>query len=120
MLTPRHLRDGTRFTCGAPENCGSRVRNVGYGVRNVSVSVAARLDPSLQLHSAFRIGVPHQRYSYVTDYLQGSRAHLVDRVLGRVPVRIIEVHHVDRVDPGFLERHVVVRQAVPDAGYEGA
>src|SRR5436189_2274349 len=54
-------------------------------------------------HSALRIGLPHQRYSYVTDYLLGGRAHLVDRVLVRVPVRIIEVHHVDRVDPGLLE-----------------
>src|SRR5688572_7832111 len=36
------------------------------------------------------------------------RAHLVRRVLGRVPVWIVEIDDVDRADPHVVERHMVV------------
>ena len=47
-----------RFMRASPRNCGSRVRNVEWGMRNVSGDVAAQLDLSFQFripHSTFRI-----------------------------------------------------------------
>src|SRR5437667_12463365 len=57
-LAVRRQECGTRSTRSAPKERGSRVRNGECGVRNVSGSVAARLDLSFSIpHSALRI--PH-------------------------------------------------------------
>ncbi len=59
-VTFRPPAHGIRSMRAAPEKRGSRVRNAECGMRNVSVRIAARLDPSFPFlipHSAFRIGV---------------------------------------------------------------
>src|SRR5437867_3432599 len=39
-----------------------------------------------------------QRYRHITDNLQARRAHFIQRVLRRVPERIVEVDDVDRMN----------------------
>src|SRR5216117_2843985 len=60
----------------------------------------------------------NQCHGYVTDNLERRRAHLVERILCCMPVRIIEVHNVDRMNPGLLQRHMIVRERVLHARNE--
>src|SRR2546422_4982050 len=68
-------------------------------------------------HSALS---PHQRHRYIANYLERRGTHLVDRVFRRVPVRVVEVHDVDRVDARFLQGDVIVGQRLLHAGDEDA
>src|SRR5438552_2063774 len=101
--------------------CAGKTRWNDCGLRNADCGMAMEgraTNPQSKIRNPQWSA--HQRDSDISDNLERSGTHLVDRILGRVPVRIIEVHHVDRVDPDLLARHVVVRQAVPDAGYKSA
>src|SRR5439155_17157399 len=72
----------------------------------MSVEASPRASTS-HFNSAFRTPhsalLPHQRHRYIANYLERRRAHLIDRVFRRVPVRVVEVHDVDRVDARFLQ-----------------
>jgi hypothetical protein len=45
----------------------------------------------------------YQSNGDITNNLQALGTDLVDRILGRVPIRIIEIHDVDRANPDFLQ-----------------
>src|SRR5439155_1323013 len=62
----------------------------------------------------------HERDRHITHDLKRRGTDFVDRIVGGMPVRVVEVHDVDRVDARLLQRDVVVSQGVPHAGYEHA
>src|SRR6266480_2151900 len=111
----------------APKDCGLRMRNGECGMRNAEcgMSMEASLRGSnSHFNSALRIPhsalSAHQCYSDITDNLERRRTHLVYRIVGGMPVWIVEVHEVDRVDAHLLQRDVVVGQGVLHAGDEDA
>src|SRR5205814_2428785 len=59
--------------------------------------------------------LPYQSNGNITNNLQALSAHLVDRVFSRVPVWIVEIHHVDRVDADLLQRYMIVGECMPDS-----
>src|SRR6476659_11451446 len=54
----------------------------------------------------------HQRGGDITHHLQRVRGDLVERVLGRVVRRVIEVDHIDRVDSRIEKWNMVVCDAL--------
>src|SRR2546422_5875451 len=87
----------------------------------MSVEASPRASTS-HFNSAFRTPhsalSPHQRHRYIANYLERRGTHLVDRVFRRVPVRVVEVHDVDRVDARFLQGDVIVGQRLLHARSE--
>src|SRR5439155_18226707 len=95
-----------------------RRKNAEVGTRNAERGTERRpLSPGRSpFCSAFRLPrsafSAHQRHRHVPYDLERRRTHLVYRILRGVPVAVagtvVEIHDVDRVDTGLLERDVVV------------
>src|SRR5260370_15579092 len=103
----------------------------GQAFWRVAVNVAGRIPDWNELAAGgeqarpdHRLRVSYQRPRYVADDLQRRGRHLVDSVLGGVPVgvarAVVEVYDVDGVDAGFLQRDVVVDETVLDPLHKDA
>ena len=60
----------------------------------------------------------YESYSHITNYLERFGANLVDRVFGGMPIGVVEIHDVDRVDSHFLQCDVIIGERVPHIRHE--
>src|SRR5437763_1766391 len=100
-------------------SCAEKLRHHDCGMRNADCGMEMEgrfANPQSEIRNPQLSA--HQCHRHITDHLQRRRTHLVDRVFRRVPVRVVEVHHVDRMDAHPLQSHVVVDEGGFDAGQE--